>query len=226
MSPSRHLEIVPEFLPPAECARLVDAIARHRAVREAPLIERLDARRPLRYRVVDGEAVHAHLPELEELARSVQARVRGPRWGEVVPIGNRRVAINVNITEPGGEYRWHYDRNAVTAILYLDAVAGGETECYPGYRIRLRHPALAGAQRVLDALVQWTVFALRLRPRAVIAPEPGKLVIMRGDRCLHSVRAARGPGDRLAVVMAFDIPGARYRGEQELDAYLYSASAP
>lgn len=155
----------------------------------------------------------------------MQERVRAAGWGEVVPIANRRVAINVNVTEPGGEYCWHYDRNAVTAILYLNAVAGGETECYPGYRIRLRHPALAGAQRALDALVQWLVFGLRLRPPAVITPRPGALVIMRGDRCLHSVRAARGPGDRLAVVMAFDAPGARYPGEPELDAYLYSPGA-
>jgi hypothetical protein len=219
----RFIEIVPEFLPLADCARLSDAIARHRAVREAPLVERREDRRPLRYRVLDGEAVHAHLPELEDLARSVQARVRGGGWGEVAPIANRRVAVNVNVTEPGGAYRWHYDRNAVTAILYLNAVGGGETECYPGYRLRLRSPALAGLQRACDAIVQRALFALRVRPPTVVAPVPGTLVIMRGDRCLHSVRETRGPADRVAVVMAFDAPGARYAGEPELDRYLYSS---
>jgi hypothetical protein len=221
----RFIEIVPAFLPPAECARFADAIARHRAVREAPLVLRRDDHRPLRYRVLDGEAVHAHLPELEELARAVQARVRDGGWGEVAPIANRRVAVNVNITEPGGAYRWHYDRNAVTAILYLNAVEGGETECYPGYRLRLRSPALAGVQRACDAVVRGAIFTLGLRPTTIVAPVPGTLVIMRGDRCLHSVRAAHGPGDRVAVVMAFDAPGARYHGEPELDRYLYSPDA-
>lgn len=225
MRARRFVEIVPGFLPLAECARLSDAIARQRAVREAPLVERPDDRRPLRYRVVDGEAVHAHLPELEELTRVVQARVSSAGWGDVVPIANRRVAINVNITEPGGAYRWHYDRNAVTAILYLNAASGGETEIYPGYRIRLRSPALAAVQRACDALVQGAIFALRVPPPTVVSPAPGTLVIMRGDRCLHSVRAAGGPGDRVAVVMAFDAPGARYAGEPELDRYLYSPDA-
>lgn len=225
MHARRFIEIVPGFLPLAECARLSDAIARRRAVREAPLVERADDRRPLRYRVLDGEAIGAHLPELEDLARSVLARVRSGGWGDLVPIANRRVAINVNITEPGGAYRWHYDRNAVTAILYLNGVSGGETEIYPGYRIRLRSPALAGVQGACDALVQRAIFSLRLRPPAVVAPAPGTLVIMRGDRCLHSVRASHGPGDRVAVVMAFDWPGARYAGEPELDRYLYSPDA-
>lgn len=39
---------------------------------------------------------------------------------------------------PGGEYRWHYDRNAVTAILYLNEVPGGETEIFPNFRLVFR----------------------------------------------------------------------------------------
>jgi hypothetical protein len=53
----------------------------------------------------------------------------------------REQAAPRNITPPGGEYRWHYDRNAATAILYLNEVPGGETEMFPNYRLVFRYSA-------------------------------------------------------------------------------------
>ena len=52
----------------------------------------------------------------------------------MAPIEDAVAARNINVTPPGGEYRWHYDRNAVTAIIYLNEVPGGETEIFANYR--------------------------------------------------------------------------------------------
>lgn len=114
---------------------------------------------------------------------------------------------NINITPPGGEYRWHYDRNAVTAILYLNEVPGGETEIFPNFRLVLRGKRYWRSQQRLDDL-------LRLRPvrhlfghRTLVMPHRGTLVIMRGDIALHCVREVLGTENRIAVILAYDLSG-------------------
>ena len=49
------------------------------------------------------------------------------------------------------------------------------------------------------------------------------MVIMRGDRCLHSVTTLEGDQERINVIMAYDQLGAKFSVEQGLDTYLYTA---
>jgi hypothetical protein len=124
----------------------------------------------------------------------------------------------------GGEYRWHYDRNAVTGILYLNQVSGGETEMYPGCRIYLGRYKDTIAQRWLDKIPRQP-FLLRLFGKKMcVAPRTGMMIVMRGDQCLHSVRRVES-GERINIVMAFDRPGASFAVQKHLDSYLYSQSA-
>jgi hypothetical protein len=58
--------------------------------------------------------------------------------------------------------------------------------------------------------------------KVVVHPEPGLLVLLRGDRCLHSVTAVTGSECRYNLVMAFDSAGSPRRDAGALDAYLYS----
>lgn len=213
------------FLAPAACAALLDDVAAYRARREPPLIERAQAGRSLRYKVIDGDEIHAHLPRFEQLYADVHAHVRAQDGPALVPLGNRAAGVNVNITPPGGEYRWHYDRNAVTAILFLNRVQGGETECYPRYRLHLGRFKTGAVQRGLDALLRLEAVRRRCGHLHVVTPEPGLLLLMRGDRCLHSVRPVTGSAERINVIMAFDRPGARFPQQRELDPYLYSTRA-
>lgn len=120
-----------------------------------------------------------------------------------------------------GTYRYHYDRNAVTAILYLNETEGGETECYPNDRLdfwKATHPRL---QRRLDSLLQTRVLRRLSLKETWVRPETGKLLIMQGDRCLHSVLPVRGRRERINVVMAYDYPRAQTSVADELNDYLY-----
>jgi hypothetical protein len=219
------IEIVPGFLTPAACATLLAAVAAYRATREPPLVERPQAGRSLRYRVIDGDEIHAHLPRFERLYADVHARVVERVGPSLVPLANRAASVNVNITPPGGEYRWHYDRNALTAIVYLNRVEGGETECHPDYRLHLGRFKTGAAQRWLDRLLLCGPVRRRFGRLCVVAPEPGLLLLMRGDRCLHSVRPVAGEIERVNVIMTFDRPGARFPQQRDLDPYLYTTSA-
>lgn len=71
-----------------------------------------------------------------------------------------------------------------------------------------------------------------LRARIVVlgyvtaaAPKIGRLLIMRGDRCLHSVRAVAGEWACFHVIVTYDDPDPVFRVEENLDPYLYPLDA-
>ena len=54
-----------------------------------------------------------------------------------------------------------------------------------------------------------------------MAPRRGALLIMRGDRALHSVRTVGGSEDRINLILAYDVPGSACTRDT-LNTYLYS----
>jgi hypothetical protein len=215
------VEIRENYLSPSECESLLEDLKAYKASHELPLIERFDAGRSLRYRVIDGDRISHSLPRVVSLYRDVLALVRRlePR---LEPLSNRTAGLNVNFTPPGGEYRWHYDRNSVTAILFLNTVNGGATEMYPHYRLYLGRLKDTRVQRFLDTTLRHLTRFVR---PLVVEPSAGRMILMRGDRCLHSVRRVEGEEERVSVIMSFDPPGRVFHAEGGLDSYLYSKDA-
>jgi len=218
-------ELVSKFIVDEDCRQLLQEIEVYRSTHAIPSIHRVQPGRSLRYQVIDGERIHASFPEIVEIYRRTGQLVRQMSGLDLAPLSNRAAGVNVNILQPGGEYRWHYDRNAVTAVLYLNPVAGGETEMYPNYRIHLGKWKHTRAQGLLDGLLQHKWLANRCGRKMAIAPRAGLMLVMRGDRCLHSVRSVDGCEDRVSIIMAFDAPQARCSVQPDLDPYLYSEHA-
>jgi hypothetical protein len=54
-----------------------------------------------------------------------------------------------------------------------------------------------------------------------VAPTPGRLLILRGESSLHSVRRVGEGPDRINLVVSYSIPG-RELARPDLDSYLYS----
>ena len=80
-----------------------------------------------------GDKITQHLSGVKSLYQDVNQVLNLTFGQDLAPLtacpDAGWVACNINITSPGGERRWHYDRNAITGILYLNEVEGGETEC-------------------------------------------------------------------------------------------------
>jgi 2OG-Fe(II) oxygenase superfamily len=213
------LAVMSEFLKARECAAILGAIDRYRQHHTLPIVSRPHSERPLRYQVIDGHQFPDAIPDADGLLARVHQHVEETFGAPLTLIDDRRAACNVNITPPGGGYRWHYDRNRVTALLYLNQVVGGETDLYPNYRLSApigRDQLQKGLDRIL-----LTRFARRLFGTVhTIAPAPGTLAVIRGDRTLHSVRAVTGGPDRINLVLAYDRPGAVHQ-LPALDQYLY-----
>jgi len=219
---SSGLKLIDDYLTAGECTVLLDSIAAYRRVHDDVRVERGGGERPLRYSVIDGVRVKEHLPDVTDLYAKVNELVNWISGLHLVPLENELVGCNVNIMDAGNTYRWHYDRNAVTAILYLNDVAGGETECYANYRISLGNARFSKFQRVLDGVLQPKPIRKIFGRHRMISPKAGRLLVMRGDRCLHSVRPVTGSSERVCIVMSYDQPGAKFSVDERLDGYLYS----
>ena len=214
-----------DFLTATECERLLSLVENYRQTHNIPRIKRRSRERSLDYKVIDGLKIKEFLPEIEKLYRDVNETVNAVFGQKLAPLKNEQVGVNINITSPGGEYRWHYDRNKLTAILYLNTIEGGETECYPNYRIYFERMRFSAFQRSLDNLLQLKVMRRVFGKQILLEPRQGTLMIMRADKCLHSVRPVTGDKDRINVILSYDALDADFAVEKKLGEYLYNQDA-
>lgn len=129
--------VIDEFLTAEQCQEILAQIASYRKSNEVVEVYRPRRERSLHYFVINGEQIEGNFNQIGQLYQNVGELAIEISGQNLVPLSNKIPAVNINIVRPGGEYRWHYDRNAVTALLYLNAVEGGEIELYPNYRIAL-----------------------------------------------------------------------------------------
>lgn len=217
-------QVVDDFLTEEQCRLLLSKINKYREGHVLPEIHRPMAGRSLRYHVIHGEQIRESLPEIWELYTGrVQQRVDGSLGFPLAPLENTRAGVNVNLMRPKqSSYRWHYDRACVTAIIYLNEVEGGQTELYPNYRMLLRKGKNSAVQRTLDRIIQAKpilgIFGTKVR----VSPKVGRLVMMRADRCWHSVRSVIGDRERINIILSYDLPGTEFPTAEGLDSYLYT----
>jgi len=164
--------VTDEFLSADDCRQLLGQIDDYRSTTDLPEIHRATRGRDLRYLVIDGYEIRERFPDIWDLyTGSVRARMSDVAGEEMFPLQNQRAGVNVNVMRPGNsEYRWHYDRTPVTAVLYLNAVEGGATELYPGLRVLLSDQRRARTQRVLDRMVTTRLVRGARSRKVVVVP--------------------------------------------------------
>lgn len=213
------------FLSETECEQHLAAINAYRLSFPVPKIFRNAGKRPLNYSVIDGIEIEKHLRGVHGVLGTVGEIINDLTKSNIVPLADARVACNINITGKGGTYRWHYDRNRYTALLYLNQVAGGETDMYPNHRWVFGKNVSSRLQHASDKIAGSRLIRNLFGKNVVCPTAAGRLVIMRGDRCLHSVRPVTGNEDRINIILSYDVPGKSYNVANELDSYLYSEEA-
>jgi hypothetical protein len=154
-----------------------------------------------RYRVIDGDQIHAHLPAVEEFGES---RVR-PLAEEFArrplsPLGSSRRSMRVQAYERRDHgFRWHLDGHPYVVLVTLENTNDGQTQFLsPGLSRWLRfllYPFYAFPQ-------VFSVF-----PRSSVATRPGDLLVMRGGRTLHRGVTLSDEGERILLAYTYDEPG-------------------
>ncbi len=221
---SSGYQLIDDFLTPAECEDLLKRVSNFRDQHDLPEIYRPMKGRSLRYYVIDGKQVEKYLPEISILYRGAVKELVNQLTGvQYVQLENTRVGVNVNIMPPArSEYRWHYDRTTIAAILYLNAVEGGETQLYPNYRVLLKNRNHTQIQQFLDGFIHLKIIRDIFGKKTTVIPHPGRLLIIQGNKCWHSVRSVQGSKERINIILAYDVPGAQFPMEKSLDMYLYT----
>jgi hypothetical protein len=213
------------FLSLHECQRLLQCVDQCNKNHPLEEIQRKTGGRSLHYFVIDGEKVEKYLEDIFQLYKDLSSFVSEICDEEMVPLANKKASININITPRGGEYRWHYDRNAATVLLYLNEVSGGEIECYPKYRLYLGGKTPTFLQRWIDMFQSLSIVRRIFGKKVVVKPYPGRLVLMQGHTCLHSVRSVTSDQQRINIVAAYDKPDTSFPFDKDLDTYLYTREA-
>src|SRR5512145_919139 len=90
-------EILDGYLSTARCRDLLDELEKYKASNDLPLIERAEAGRSLRYRVIDGDRIYGMLPNIVSLYRDVLDLVRRSD-SRLQPLSNQTASLNVNFT--------------------------------------------------------------------------------------------------------------------------------
>jgi hypothetical protein len=87
------VRVIENFLAPSQCEELLEAVVKYRLRHEPPLIVRRERDRSLCYRVIDGEQIHRHLPQVEQLYLKTAKVVRRVSGLDLTPLGNRVGAL-------------------------------------------------------------------------------------------------------------------------------------
>jgi hypothetical protein len=217
--------LIEQFLPDTQCQEILQSIEDYRKdkalinVDQASLIRGRN-----RFLTLNGQDIDDNLPAITELYARVNEVVVAVTGETYLPLNNRAIGLSINVTPPGGQFSWHYDRNEITAVLYLNEVEEGQLELYPNYRFLLkdRHQGMKKwLQRALDALLRPGLVRDLLGHKVVVTPRVGSLCIMAASRCLHRVRPVIGTRDRVSVLLAYDVSGKAFTKENTRDYYGY-----
>jgi hypothetical protein len=195
MEAYRH---VPGFLSGEELDRLARLIADHE-----DLYTEVHGRGGLgpRYRVIDGDQIHAKLPEVEELGEQRVRPLAEKLAGEPLrPLGSSKRSMRVQAYERREHgFRWHLDGHAYVALVTLKNTNGGQTQFIS--------PALTRFLRFLLYPLYPLHQFFSIFPRRAVTAEAGDLLVMRGARTLHRGITLSDEGERVLLAYTFDSPG-------------------
>ncbi len=162
----------------------------------------------------NGDAVDARLP----LAASIYDQfllheLRNIKLG-IATIADRSIGLSVNLTPAHGKFQPHFDRNLLTAVLYVnDDYDGGEMVLYPRLRYWLGHPrgmVKKKVQRALDRYVRRQAYLNRFGQKCVLKPKAGDLLIFEGAKTYHAVQPVVCGNRRISIQFAYDRVGMTY----------------
>ena len=127
---------------------------------------------------------------------------------------DRSIGLSVNLTPAHGKFQPHFDRNLLTAVLYVnDDYDGGEMLLYPRLRYWLGHPSgivKKKAQRVLDRYVRRQAYLNQFSRKIILKPRTGDLLIFEGTRTYHAVQPVLCGNRRISIQFAYDHAGMTY----------------
>lgn len=221
--------VMDSFLARHECAAIVEAVDALNERNRLIQVDRVGRASVSRFATINGRELEEAIPRVARLYAEVGDFVRMLVSDALEPLENRAIGVSINVTGPGQQFAMHYDRNAITAVIYLTTVdEGGQMEFYPRHRVMLgspTNPIVRRAQHCLDIATKSGFWKRLSGQRREVSPEPGRMLVFHGNRCLHGVRPVAGTQARYSLQLAYDMPSVSFDRSKTTDYYGYRAAA-
>ncbi len=197
----RGYEIFDDLLPAGHCATLAQKL---KAAMEQDCITVDNDGVHIKTR--NGEVLIAELPEIEQLYQQVYAHMAAG-IDNLLVLDDLPVAISANYLhrDQGHSFRYHFDRNEYTAVLYLTDSPDLPLCIHPKIRT---DPALG------ESVWQYEKDA---RAPVRVDPSPGRLVCFHARTSLHGVISSpevTSTTDRISLQFAFDTRRRTFEDQQ------------
>lgn len=138
--------VIEDLLPAHICEEILQKVTRLIAEKKAISLnfsglgsdQVLDGGGVYQHKVIDGDVCRIYFPELVAFYHSMTPLVSVITDQDVVVSPYPKSDINIKIYGSNGDTQgWHYDTNAITALLYITTNAEGATAC----QVKANHPA-------------------------------------------------------------------------------------
>ncbi len=204
--------VIKKFIDLEECEKINNYINNWDVKNEMISVDNNSLIAKQKFLTINGEDLERKIPAISKIEEKVFSLINLIYRNKLAPLENKVIGKSLNLTPPSGVLSWHYDRNLVTAIIYLNEINGGELEVYPNYRIRINNNHIGIIkliQKFFDAILRPKFIRLVLGNKVKYQPETGSLVII-DSTCLHQVSAVREGPKRLALVLCYDYLGKKF----------------
>ena len=151
-----------------------------------------------RYKVINGEQVRRHLPEIVSYGDIELRPVVDAFAGGACPVnGQPAAAIHVQLYERKQHgFRWHFDGHSYAALLTLKDTNRGQTQLINSQLSRWLRLALYPLYAFPGV---FSVF-----PSTKLAMNAGDLLMIRGSRVLHRGAILDESGERRLLIFNYD----------------------
>lgn len=220
---NQNYVVIDNFLSPEECKKLLYYLYKCEEKELMINVNHSSLIGKQKFKTINGVELEDNIPIINEINVVMNKIINLINKPLLFPLKNKMIGQSVNLTPSGGVFSWHYDRNLVTALIYLNEVEGGELEVYPGYRIRIdnNHFGIRKfIQRVFDFLIRPSLIRYFIGKKKAFHPVVGRAIII-NSTCLHQVKPVRGNQERAVIALGYDYLNKDFSEEKTKNYYGY-----
>ena len=203
--------ILENFLNRSTCAQLASEIMDFKQKEEVISVKLKKSE----FSTFNGFSIDENFPSIAHLYdKQVLEIINSICITPIATVQDRRIGLSVNLTSNEGKFQPHFDRNLMTAVLYVnEEFEGGQMQLFPRIRFLIKDRQSNPRrffQKILDKLVCHPLYLNFVAQKIEVIPSAGNLLIFEGSRSLHEVKQVRGNNLRISIQFAYDIPETSY----------------
>lgn len=170
-----------------------------------------------KFETINGSIIDENIPELTIFYDHTIYKIVNSLKDNLSTLTDRRIGLSINKTSQGHNFQAHFDRNQITAVMYIsENFQGGSMLMHPRVRILLKgyekNLFKKTTQRIIDKIIKTSIYLKLFSKSIEVIPKEGTLLIFEGNKTLHEVKPVL-TGERITIQLAYDEPNKIYQSD-------------